>query len=85
MDIHQNVSLFSHKTIIQLPFWCNAEKEFKVDSWHRARKHRKIFFVEQVIDGTLQRQFRPFRGDSSFECEIAHEIGREFTRERNII
>jgi len=48
------------------PLRSDADEKLNVYPRHRAREHRKVLFVEEIVDGTFQGEFRPSGGDSPF-------------------
>ena len=63
----------------------NADEELEVDARHGTREHRQIFLVEQVVDGSLQREFGPFQGKATFQCQVVHEVARELSGEGDVV
>ena len=68
-----------------LPFRCYSDKYLKVDTWHRSRQYRKIFFVKKIVDCSFERYISPFERDFFFQSYVAHKILWQLSCECDIV
>ena len=67
------------------PFGLYADEEFGVHARHGPGEHREVLLVEKVVDRAFERQVRPPERETLFEREVAHQIGRKASGERDVV
>ena len=68
-----------------LPLWRDAQEYLEVDARHRAREHREILLVEEVVDGALECEVGPPKGKALLKGYVTHEVVGELARERYVV
>ncbi len=71
--------------LVSPPFRRDADEKLEVDAGHGARQHRKIVFVEEVVDGQFQLNVDRLERQAFFKRYIAHEVARQMTGEGVIV